>query len=142
MLAHKATREATDLVDALTAGRLPSPPASADVPSVVYTRPAVAWTGLTETAAKAARRPVRVTKSALAANGRALADDTPAGHLKLILDPGDATILGAAAVGSGADWAIGELANAIALHLRAPDLARGIRPHPALTESILSAALQ
>lgn len=142
MLAHKATREALAIADAITLRRPFSPIAPADVPSVVYTRPTVAWTGLTETAAKAAARPVRVIKSQLAANGRALATGAPEGHYKLVLDPSTAVILGGGAVGQDADWAISAIAHAVAHHLRPADFALGIAPHPSLAESLASLGLE
>jgi len=140
MLAHKATREAVEIVEALAQNRPPRPVDAAAVPSVLYTRPAIGWVGLTETAAKAASRPVRIAKSAFGANGRAIATGAPDGHVKLVIDPETDVLLGGAAVGEGADWVVGELANAIALKLRASDLAAGIRPHPSLSESIFRAA--
>jgi dihydrolipoamide dehydrogenase len=102
----------------------------------------VAWTGLTETAAKAASRPVRVIKEALAANGRALAVGAPEGHYKLILDPGTSEILGGGGVGQDADWAISVISAAVALRLRPADLALGVVPHPAFAESLAALGLR
>lgn len=142
MLAHKATREALAIADAITQNTpfRPLPPDA--IPSVVYTRPSVAWTGLTETAAKAASRPVRVIKEALAANGRALAVGAPEGHYKLIIDPGTSEILGGGAVGQDADWAISVISAAVALRLRPADLALGVVPHPAFAESLAALGLR
>src|SRR5699024_4803942 len=56
------------------------------IPSVVYTDPEIAWTGMTETRAKA--EGIEYTKGAFpwAANGRAIGLDATDGNTKLLFD--------------------------------------------------------
>ena len=99
MLAHKATHEGEGGGRGdRRARRRPSTPAPS--PRVAYTDPEVAWMGLTETEAKAARR--RATRSAVfpgRPSGRALAIGRPEGLTKLLVDPATRRLLGAGIVG-------------------------------------------
>ena len=70
MLAHKATHEGS-LAAEVIAGEDVSWDARS-IPSVAYTDPEVAWTGLTETQAKAEEREVETAMFPWAASGRAL----------------------------------------------------------------------
>ena len=89
MLAHKATHEGV-----LAAEVIAGEDVSWDVrsiPSVAYTDPEVAWTGLTETQAKAeAARGRDRARSRGRRPGRALSMGRGDGLTKLILEPGDA----------------------------------------------------
>ena len=108
MLAHKATHEAHVAVEAI-AGR----PAAWDpraVPAVVYTRPEIAWVGLTETEALDRRLVVETSTLPWAASGRAALAGADDGATKLVLEPRTHRLLGAGAVGPGAGDLIAEAA--------------------------------
>ena len=85
MLAHKATHEG-----ALAAEVIAGDDVSWDarsIPSVAYTDPEVAWTGLTETQAKAEGIEVETAMFPWAASGRALSMGRADGLTKLVLEP-------------------------------------------------------
>ncbi len=109
------------------------------IPSVVYTDPEVAWTGVTENQAKA--EGIEYTKSAFpwAANGRAIGLDATDGNTKLIFGK-DGRIIGAGAVGPGAGDIIAETCLAIEMGADAHDIGLTIHPHPTLAETVGMAA--
>jgi dihydrolipoamide dehydrogenase len=138
MLAHKATREAKVVADAL-AGE----PAAFDnvaIPAVVFTDPEVAWCGLTETQAKAENREVVVVRFPWGASGRAMSIGRTEGLTKLIVEPKTERILGVGIVGAGAGELIGEAVLAVETAAVARDLADTIHAHPTLSETLMEAA--
>jgi dihydrolipoamide dehydrogenase len=106
------------------------------IPSVAYTDPEVAWTGLTETQAKAEGKEVETAGFPWAASGRSLAVARSDGLTKLILEPGTNRILGAGIVGTNAGELLAEAVLAIEAGLDAEDIALTIHPHPTLSETI------
>ena len=64
------------------------------IPSVIYTMPEVAWTGLSEEQAKAKGYEVKVGLGPFAANGRAKAMEQAVGSIKVIADVKTDRILG------------------------------------------------
>jgi dihydrolipoamide dehydrogenase len=140
MLAHKATHEGS-----LAAEVIAGEDVSWDVrsiPSVAYTDPEVAWTGLTETQAKAEGKEVETAGFPWAASGRSLAMGRSDGLTKLILEPGTNRILGAGIVGTNAGELLAEAVLAIEAGLDAEDVALTIHAHPTLSETIGFAAEQ
>ncbi len=138
MLAHKAMHQGVVAAEAI-AGRA----AAFDVrsiPSVAYTDPEVAWTGLTETAAKADGVEYEVVAIPWGASGRALGIGRPEGRTKLLVEPGTRRILGAGIVGANAGELIAEVVHAMEMGADAEDLALTIHPHPTLSETVGLAA--
>src|SRR4051794_14405952 len=134
MLAHKATHEG-----ALAAEVIAGENVSWDVrsiPSIAYTDPEVAWTGLTETQAKAEETPYEVAAFPWAASGRSLSMGRSDGLTKLIVDPETHQILGAGIAGVNAGELLAEAVLAIEAGLDAEDVALTIHPHPTLSETI------
>jgi len=135
MLAHKAVHEGH--VAAESAAGLPGSSFDAAViPSVAYTRPEIAWVGLTEAEAAAQGRPVTVSRFPWAASGRALASDAAQGATKLLFDGATRRIVGGGIVGAHAGELIAEVALAIEMGADAVDIGRTIHPHPTLSETI------
>lgn len=137
MLAHKAVHEgkvAAEVCAGLTRAF------DAVIPSVAYTDPEVAWVGITETEAKA--KGLKIGKGVFpwAASGRALANARSEGITKLIFDPADDRVVGAAIVGTNAGDLIAEVALAIEMGCDATDLGHTIHPHPTLSETVNFAA--
>ena len=110
------------------------------VPAVVFTDPEIAWCGLTETAAAAAGRAVKVARFAWAASGRAATLGRSDGVTKLLVDPDTGRVLGVGLVGPGAGELIAEGALAVETALLAEDLALTIHTHPTLSETLMEAA--
>ena len=138
MLAHKATHEGKVAAE-VCAGRKSSFDALA-IPSVAYTDPEVAWTGLTETEAR--ERGIDVDKATFpwAASGRALGIGRSEGLTKVLFDRGSGRLLGAGIVGPHAGDLIAEATLAIEMGADARDVGLTIHPHPTLSETINFAA--
>jgi dihydrolipoamide dehydrogenase len=111
------------------------------VPAIVYTDPEVASIGLGEDAARAKGLSINVGKFNFAANGRAIANDSTDGFVKIIADAKTDKILGAQILGRGA----GELISEIVTHMEyggsAEDLGRTIHAHPTMSEAVKEAGL-
>ncbi len=138
MLAHKALHEAKVAAE-VCAGEDVVFDVKA-IPSVAYTDPEVAWTGLTELEAEAQGIEVEVQTFPWAASGRALAMDRGEGATKLVVEPGTHRILGAGAVGVHAGDLITEATLAVEMGAVAGDLALTVHPHPTLAETFGLAA--
>src|SRR5262250_853469 len=138
MLAHRAMRQGKVAAEVI-AGR-PSAFDNVVVPAVVFTDPEVAWCGLTESAAAAAGRAVKVARFAWAASGRAATIGRSDGVTKLAVDPETNRVLGVGIVGPGAGELIAEGALAVENALLAEDLALTIHTHPTLSETLMEAA--
>jgi dihydrolipoamide dehydrogenase len=138
MLAHKAVHE----------GKVAAEVASGEkrafdamvIPSVAYTDPEVAWVGMTETQAKA--QGIKVEKGVFpwAASGKSLSNGRSEGITKLLFNPDDQRVVGAAIVGTNAGDLIAEVALAIEMGADAVDLGHTIHPHPTLSETVNFAA--
>ena len=138
MLAHRASHQGKVAAE-IIAGR----PAAFDVrsvPAVVFTDPEIAWTGLTETEARAKGVEVNVGKFPLAALGRAKGMGRADGFAKVLADPRTGLILGAAVVGPHASDLIAEAALAIEMGATLEDIVGTIHPHPTLSEVLMEAA--
>jgi len=138
MLAHKAVHEAKVAAEAACGEKVEFAPRA--IPSVAYTHPEVAWTGLTETAAKAEGIAVKVAAFPWAASGRALSAGAGPGTSRLILDPATGRILGAGICGQNAGELIAVAGLAIEMGANAEDLALTIHAHPTLSETLAFAA--
>jgi dihydrolipoamide dehydrogenase len=138
MLAHKATHEGKVAAEVIAGEPAAFDPRS--IPSVAYTDPEVAWTGLTETAAKADGVEFDKVVFPWAASGRALALGRSEGFTKLLVEPASRRVLGCGIVGVGAGDLIAEAVHAIEMGADAEDLALTIHPHPTLSETVGFAA--
>ncbi len=110
------------------------------VVEAVYTGPEVAQVGLTEAAAQAAGRAVRVIRRPFDANLKAHLLGQSEGVLKLLIDPESGALLGGAAVGMHAVDTMAPLAVALAGHATVHDLAGVYAGHPSIAELLFEAA--
>ena len=138
MLAHKASYEGKVAAE-VAAGEKRAADARV-IPSVAYTDPEVAWTGLTEREAKEKGMDFGVGKFPWAASGRALGMDRSEGFTKLIFDEKTGRIIGGGVVGMHAGDLIAEIGLAIEMGATAEDIGLTIHPHPTLSESVMMAA--
>lgn len=138
MLAHKAVHEGKVAAE-VCAGEKRAFDARV-IPSVAYTDPEVAWVGVTETDAKAQGMKVGKGVFPWAASGRSLSLGRDEGITKVIFDPEDDRVIGAAIVGPNAGDLIAEVALAIEMGADATDLGHTIHPHPTLSETVNFAA--
>jgi dihydrolipoamide dehydrogenase len=138
MLAHKATHEGKVAAEVIAG--LPAAFDARAVPSVAYTDPEVAWTGLTE--AQARERGVAVHKAVFpwSASGRALGAGRGEGLTKLLFSAEHGRLVGAGIVGVHAGDLISEATLALELGADAEDMGLTIHPHPTLSETLAFAA--
>lgn len=138
-LAHVAYAEAVLAVEHFLyehgLGENPPPVEYDKVPWVVYTHPEVAWSGLTEAAARAAGYDVVVHKHAMAGNGRAMILGETDGLVKVVAQSGG-PILGFHIVGPWASELLSEGYLAVNWEALPSDVGRLIHAHPSLSEAI------
>jgi len=137
LLAHKAAHEGHVAAEAIAGQKSAF---DAVVPSVAYTDPEVAWTGLTETEAR--ERGIAVEKAVFpwSASARALGMGRGEGLTKLLFSKETRRLVGAGLVGRHAGELIAEATLAIEMGADAEDLALTIHPHPTLSETLGLAA--
>jgi dihydrolipoamide dehydrogenase len=138
LLAHRASKEARIAVEAMLGE--PSAFENIVIPAVVYTRPEVAWCGLTETEAKQKNIDIKVAKFLWGASGRAMTLDRTDGLTKLIIEPDTERILGVGIAGVNAGELIAEGVLAVEMGATARDIADSVHPHPTLSETLMEAA--
>ncbi|MDQ0474664.1 dihydrolipoyl dehydrogenase [Labrys wisconsinensis] len=139
MLAHKAEDEGMACAEILAGqhGHV-----NYDViPGVVYTFPEVAAVGKTEEELKAAGIAYKVGKFPFMANGRARANRTTDGFVKVLADAATDRVLGVHIVGAGAGEMIAEAAVLMEFGGSSEDLARTCHAHPTMSEAVKEAAL-
>jgi dihydrolipoamide dehydrogenase len=135
MLAHKAVPEGRLAAEVISGKKHFFTPAC--IPSVAYTDPEVAWTGLTEAQAVAQNIPYEKVVFPWAASGRAIGVGREEGLTKLLFNKETHRILGAGIVGVNAGELISEISLAIEMGCEAEDISLTIHPHPTLSESIM-----
>jgi dihydrolipoamide dehydrogenase len=138
MLAHKAVHEGH--VAAENAAGKTSFFDARQIPSVAYTDPEIAWSGLTETEAKRQGISYRKAVFPWAASGRAIANGRDDGLTKLLFDAETQRTIGGGIVGIEAGNLISEICLAIEMGADAIDIGKTIHPHPTLSESVGMAA--
>jgi len=139
MLAHKAEDEGIAVAEIL-AGQ--SGHVNYDViPGVVYTMPEVSTVGKTEEELKADGIAYNVGKFMFMGNGRAKANQTPDGFVKVIADAKTDKVLGVHILGAQAGEMIHEAAVLMEFSGSAEDLARTCHAHPTLSEAVKEAAM-
>ncbi len=139
MLAHKAKEEGV-MVAELIAGHYGAVD-YANVPSVIYTTPEIAWVGLTEEQVKASGRAYKVGVFPFMASGRARAMEAGSGFSKVIAAVDDDALLGVHVIGPMAGELIAEAVMAMSYSASTEDLQRIMHAHPTLSEGLHEAAL-
>jgi dihydrolipoamide dehydrogenase len=139
MLAHKAEDEGIAMAEILAgqAGHVNY----GVIPGVVYTSPEVAAVGKTEEELKAEGVDYKAGKFLFLANGRAKANQTTDGFVKVLADAKTDRVLGVHIVGPMAGELIHEAAVLMEFGGSAEDLARTCHAHPTLSEAVKEAAL-
>lgn len=138
MLAHKAIPEGRIAAEVIAGKKHYFDPMC--IPSVAYTDPEIAWTGLTEKDAKAKNIKYEKAVFPWVASGRALSVGREEGLTKLLFCPDTKRILGAGIVGVNAGELISEATLAIEMCCDVEDIALTIHPHPTLSESVAMAS--
>ena len=111
------------------------------VPRAIYTSPEIACVGLTRAQAQAQGIEVKVHKSFMLANGRAVAQEQTEGYAELLTDS-TGKILGATLVGANAAELIHIISVALQAGFTLAQLQEVIFAHPTLAEAVAEAARQ
>ena len=138
MLAHKASHEAKVAAEVISG--MKSFFDARAVPSVAYTDPEVAWTGITEEEAKTQGIAYGKGSFPWAASGRSLSIGRTEGMTKVIFEEDSKRVIGLGIVGSNAGDLIAEGTLAIEMGCDANDIGSTIHPHPTLSETVAFAA--
>ncbi|OGV35914.1 MAG: dihydrolipoyl dehydrogenase [Legionellales bacterium RIFCSPHIGHO2_12_FULL_35_11] len=134
MLAHKAIPEGKVAAEVIAGKKHYFNPKC--IPSVAYTDPEIAWTGLTEKEAKTAGIDYEKAIFPWMASGRALSTGREEGMTKLLFCKNTKRVLGGGIVGINAGELISEVSLAIEMACDVEDIALTIHPHPTLSESV------
>jgi len=139
MLAHKAIEEGVALAEQLH-GEHTQVNYNA-IPSVIYTMPEVAWTGLSEEQAKAKGYEVKIGTAPFAANGRAKAMEQAGGTIKIIADAKTDRVLGVHMIGPYVSELLAEAVLGLEFAATVEDYALTMHGHPSLAETFHEAIL-
>jgi dihydrolipoamide dehydrogenase len=138
MLAHKATHEAKVAAENIAGHNVVFDPMT--IPSVAYTKPEVAWMGLTEKEAKEKKIDFSKGKFPWGASGRALSAGASSGVTKALFDKKSGRIIGAGICGQNAGELIHEAVLALEMGANAEDISKTVHAHPTLAETFAFAA--
>ena len=138
-LAHVASAEGIICVEKM-AGLEVEPLNYGNVPACTYTSPEVASCGLTEEKAKEAGYELKIGKFPFTASGKASAEGSRDGFVKLIFDAKYGELLGAHMIGAGVTEMIGEIVVARKLETTAHEIIKSVHAHPTMSEAIMEAA--
>jgi dihydrolipoamide dehydrogenase len=111
------------------------------IPNVVYTFPEIASVGKNEEELKGQGVAYKAGKFPFTANGRARANRTTEGFVKVLADAATDEVLGVHILGAGASEMIAEAAVLMEFKGSSEDLARTCHAHPTMTEAVKEAAL-
>jgi dihydrolipoamide dehydrogenase len=138
-LAHKAMHEAVRCVEHIAGvaqAHIASP-----IPGCTYSQPQIASVGLTEAAAKAQGREVKVGRFPFRVNGKAIASGETTGMIKTVFDAETGALIGAHMVGSEVTELIQGFTLAMTLEATEEDIFATVFPHPTLSEVMHEASL-
>jgi dihydrolipoamide dehydrogenase len=129
-LAHKAMHEGVICVEKIAGVKGVHPMDVTKIPGCTYCRPQVASVGLTEKAAKAAGREVKVGRFPFIGNGKAIALGEPEGLVKTVFDAKTGELLGAHMIGAEVTELIQGYGVARTLESTEAELMQSVFPHP------------
>lgn len=139
LLAHKASAEGVAVAEFI-AGHSTHTVDYSLVPGCTYCIPQVASLGLTEQKAIDAGYEVKVGKFPFTASGKAHGIGEAKGFVKLVFDAKTDKLLGGHLIGPEVTEMIGEIAIALKLGAKGPDIFGTMHAHPTLSEGIMEAA--
>lgn len=139
MLAHKAEEEGIAAAEYIKKGH--GHVNYANIPSVMYTHPEVAWVGLNEEQLKEQGIKYKVGKFPFIANSRAKTNLDTDGFVKFLADAETQRVLGVHIIGPNAGEMIAEAGLALEYGASTEDISRTCHAHPTLSEAFKEAAL-
>jgi len=140
-LAHKASHEGVLCVEKIAGVAGVHPLDTTRVPGCTYSSPQIASVGLTEEAARAGGRSVKVGRFPYQANGKAIVLGETEGLVKTIFDADSGELLGAHMIGAEVTELIQGFVIAKGLETTEAELIATIFPHPTLSEMMHESVL-
>ena len=140
-LAHKAMHEGVIVAEKIAGVKGVHPLNTSNVPGCTYCWPQVASVGLTEAAAKATGKKIKVGKFPFIGNGKAIALGEAEGLVKTVFDAVTGELLGAHMIGAEVTELIQGYVVAKTGELTDQELGHTIFPHPTLSEMMHEAVL-
>lgn len=113
---------------------------SNSIPYCIYSKPEMAWVGLTEEEAKEKYGRIKVGRFPFTGSGKAMVYGDTSGLVKMIIDEKYGEIVGLHLIGPEATNMIAEGVLARMLEATVIELAATIHPHPTLSEVLMEAA--
>ncbi|ATQ42998.1 dihydrolipoyl dehydrogenase [Caulobacter mirabilis] len=138
-LAHKASHEGIHAAEHIAAFKTPN--VHSPIAGCTYTQPQVASVGVTEQAAKAEGREVKVGRFPFRVNGKAVAAGEIEGFVKTIFDAKTGALIGAHMIGAEVTEMIQGFVTAITLEATEEDMQGIVYPHPTMSEAMHEASL-
>ena len=139
-LAHKASHEAVACIERI-AGHDAHRLDRNRIPGCTYSHPQIASIGMTERAAAASGRQVRIGRFPLIGNGKAIAIGDSNGMIKTLFDAQTGELLGAHMVGPGVTELIHGFAIAMGTETTEAELIGTVFPHPTISEAMHESVL-
>ncbi|HEX4078448.1 MAG TPA: dihydrolipoyl dehydrogenase [Rhizomicrobium sp.] len=140
-LAHKGMHEGVIVAERIAGLKGVHPLDTSKVPACTYCWPQVASVGMTEAAAKASGRKIKIGRFPYIGNGKAIALGDPEGLVKTIFDADTGELLGAHMIGAEVTELIQGYTIARTLEATDAELAATVFPHPTLSETMHEAVL-
>ena len=140
-LAHKGMHEGVIVAERMAGVKGVHPLDTTKVPGCTYCWPQVASVGMTEAAARAAARNVKVGRFPFMGNGKAIALGDPEGLVKTVFDADTGELLGAHMIGAEVTELIQGFTIARTLEATEQELSATIFPHPTLSETMHESVL-
>ncbi len=138
-LAHKASHEGIHAAEHIAGFRTPN--IQSPIAGCTYTQPQVASVGVTEQAAKAEGREIKVGRFPFRVNGKAVAAGEVEGFVKTIFDAGSGALIGAHMIGAEVTEMIQGYVTAITMEATEEDMHGIVYPHPTMSEAMHEASL-
>ena len=140
-LAHKGMHEGVIVAERIAGVKGVHPLDVSKIPGCTYCWPQVASVGMTEAAAKASGRNIKVGRFPFIGNGKAIALGEPEGLVKTVFDADTGELLGAHMIGAEVTELIQGYTIARTLEATDAELAATVFPHPTLSETMHEAVL-
>ena len=140
-LAHKAMHEGVLCVEKIAGVEDIHPLDTSNIPGCTYCTPQIASVGLTEAAARAEGRNVKVGHFPFQGNGKAIALGEADGMIKTIFDAATGELLGAHMIGAEVTELIQGFGIARSLETTETELMHTVFPHPTLSEMMHESVL-
>jgi dihydrolipoamide dehydrogenase len=138
-LAHKASHEGIHAAEHIAGYKTPN--VHSPIAGCTYAQPQVASVGVTEQAARAEKRDVKIGRFPFRVNGKAIASGDTDGFVKVIFDAKTGALIGAHMIGHEVTEMIQGYVTAITMEATEEDIHGIVYPHPTMSEAMHEAAL-